>query len=162
MPESLLTILKFFFLALVWLFFLRVLRAVWAEISRPAPPVALAPGPASPGPASPAPPRRRRDGAGVSRLTVVAPNELRGRSFDLGEQLGELSLGRADSCGITLPDKTISHLHARLFRRDGRVFLEDLGSTNGTFLNAKKLSRPVALQRGDRITVGKTVLEVGR
>src|SRR5438094_6622103 len=149
MPESLLTILKFFFLALVWLFFLRVLRAVWAEISRPAPTLTAATG------SAPAPAPRRRDGAGVARLTVVAPDELRGRSFDLSDQVGELTLGRADSCGITLPDKTVSHLHARFYRRDGRVFLEDLGSTNGTYLNAKKLSRPVAVQRGDRITIGK-------
>ncbi len=53
-------------------------------------------------------------------------------------------------------------LHARLFRRDGRLWVEDLGSTNGTFVNRKKVAAPVALRRGDRLQVGTTVLEVTR
>lgn len=148
MPEQLLTILKFFFLALVWLFFVRVLRAVWAEISTPAP--ALAGG----GTAVTA----RRAAPALGCLKVVEPAAAKGRTYDLAD---ELTIGRADGCAVALADdKTVSQLHARVFRRDGRLWLEDLGSTNGTYLNAKKVGAPVALSRGDRVMVGRTVLEV--
>ncbi|HEX2040734.1 MAG TPA: FHA domain-containing protein [Acidimicrobiales bacterium] len=142
MPESLLTILKFLFLALVWLFFARVLRAVWAELSP-----AAEPAPAVGG-----------GRGGVARLKVVEPADKRGLAFDVGD---ELTVGRAGGCQIALEDdKTVSQLHARVFRgAEGRVYVEDLGSTNGTYLNAKKLTGPAALHRGDRLQVGRTVLE---
>lgn len=156
MPESLLTILKFFFLALLWLFFARVLWAVWAEVHAPA--AAPAPPVSSPRSAT-APPARA--GAGEStRLRVVEPADRRGTTYQLGD---ELTVGRASGCQVALPDDSYaSQLHARIFRKDGRLFLEDLGSTNGTYLNAKAVTAPVALRRGDRVQVGRTVLEVTR
>jgi pSer/pThr/pTyr-binding forkhead associated (FHA) protein len=72
-------------------------------------------------------------------------------------------VGRAPGCGVSLPEDTfISQLHARVFRRDGSLFVEDLGSTNGTFLNRKAVSAAVPLRKGDRLQVGKTVLEVAK
>ena len=152
MPESLLTILKFCLLALVYLFFLRVLRAVWAEVGGRGGGAA---------PAVPAPARMRVAGSRgtASRLRVVEPPALRGRSFELGE---ELTVGRAPGCQIALDDSYVSQLHARVFRRDNQFYVEDLGSTNGTYLNRKKVTGPVAVRRGDRLQVGKTVLEVTR
>ena len=155
MPESLLTILKFFFLALLWLFFARVLWAVWAEVNAPAaaPPMPGARAAGTVGTAARAP-------AEVARLRVVEPAERRGTTYDLGD---ELTVGRASGCQVALPDDNYaSQLHARIFRRDGRLWLEDLGSTNGTFLNAKAVTSPVSLRRGDRVQVGRTVLEVTR
>ena len=139
MPESLLTILKFLFLALVWLFFARVLRAVWAELG------------ASTGDAPATP-------ASAGHLKVVEPPDKRGQVYPLGD---ELTVGRASGCQVALEDdKAVSQLHARVFRRDGRLFVEDLGSTNGTYLNAKKVGGAVALHKGDRLQMGRTVLEV--
>ena len=153
MPDSLLTILKFCFLAVLYLFFLRVLRAVWAEMRGPSPaqsaPVA-APGRAAPARAS----WGSRDG---TRLRVVEPAEERGRSYELGD---ELTLGRAGGCQVTIDDNYVSQLHARLFRREGQYYVEDLGSTNGTYLNRRKVTAPIAIRRGDRLQVGKTVLEL--
>jgi pSer/pThr/pTyr-binding forkhead associated (FHA) protein len=174
--DSLLTILKFFLIALLWLFFLRVLRAVWSELKRPpvvtvvdepqrrrgrrreaSPP--QAPGPQPPGPPTRAiPVDRRRTNGQVMRLRVLEPAERRGRTFDLGD---EVTVGRASGCGVPLDDAFTSQLHARLFRRNGETWIEDLGSTNGTFVNAKKLASPVLLHLGDRLQVGRTVLEVG-
>ena len=154
MPEALLTILKFCFLALLWLFFVRVLWAVWAEVNAPAAAAPAAPG-APPGAAATRPPA-----AESTRLKVVEPAERRGAAYDLGD---ELTVGRASGCQVALPDDSYaSQLHARIFRRDGRYWLEDLGSTNGTYLNAKPVTSPVALRRGDRVQVGRTVLEVTR
>ena len=64
---------------------------------------------------------------------------------------------------MSLPDDTfVSQVHARVFRRDGSLFVEDLGSTNGTFLNRKAVSGPMALRKGDRLQIGRSVLEVTR
>ncbi|MEY2477809.1 MAG: hypothetical protein QOG87_3124 [Actinomycetota bacterium] len=158
MPEGLLTILKLFFLALLYLFFFRVLRAVWAELTAPA--VAPAPVPSGGGGARPA----TRGGApaprGALRLKVVEPPSDRGRIYDLGD---ELTVGRASGCQISLPDDTfVSQLHARIFRREGQIYVEDLGSTNGTFLNRKKVTAPQPVRRGDRLQIGKTVLELAK
>jgi len=73
-----------------------------------------------------------------------------------------VTVGRAPGCGVSLQDTTVSQLHARVFRRDGRLYVEDLGSTNGTFVNRVPVSAPVPLNRGDRLQVGGTVLEVSR
>lgn len=172
MSDSLLTVLKFFLIALLWLFFLRVLRAVWSELKRP--PVvtvvdeaqpsrrdrrrqrkAAAAPPPSPGPSPPD--GRRQVNGQVGRLRVLEPVDRQGRVFDLGD---EVTVGRASGCGVALDDAFTSQLHARVFRRNGETWIEDLGSTNGTYVNAKKLASPVPLHPGDRLQVGRTVLEV--
>ena len=151
MPDALLNALKLVLLGILYLFFFRVLRAVWAEISTK--PVVAVTAPA----AAPAPARRAGSKEAL-RLKVVEGTEVRGRVFDLGD---ELTVGRAAGCRVPLSDDTyVSQLHARVFRKDGRYFVEDLGSTNGTFLNRKQVSAPLALRRGDRLQVGKTVFEV--
>ncbi|MGH9067421.1 MAG: FHA domain-containing protein [Acidimicrobiales bacterium] len=167
MAAPLLTILKYFLLALLWLFFLRVLRAVWAEVRRPRGTEAAA-GPPPPASRGRAPARERerepapagRRAAQPVRLSIVEPPEHRGRSYDL---TGEMTVGRAQGCGVALPDDSFtSHLHARVWAEDGRVWVEDLGSTNGTYVNKRKLTEPATLSKGDRLQVGRTVLEVGR
>jgi pSer/pThr/pTyr-binding forkhead associated (FHA) protein len=155
MPESLLTILKFCFLALLYLFFFRVLRAVWAEI-RPSTAAAAA-APAAPRPRTRQP--KTRTGP-PTKLTVVEPKEQAGRAYPLGD---ELTVGRAAGCQVALEgDSYVSQLHARVFTRDGQLYVEDLGSTNGTYLNRKKVSAPMLVRRGDRLQIGKTVLEAQR
>lgn len=155
MPESLLTILKFCFLAILYLFFFRVLRAVWAEM-RPGP----APAPAVAAPAARAAKPQRPSWGGArngSRLRIVEPAGQRGQTYELGE---ELTMGRAGGCQVTIDDTYVSQLHARLFRREGQYYVEDLGSTNGTYLNKRKVTAPIAIRKGDRLQVGKTVLEL--
>jgi pSer/pThr/pTyr-binding forkhead associated (FHA) protein len=152
MPDSLLQILKVCLLALMLLFFLRVIRVVWAELKAPlqapaAPPVAAAA------------PARRSSPADGSRLRIVEPTSHRGTSYEL---TNEVTVGRAAGCGVALDDVTVSQLHARIFRKDGRLWVEDLGSTNGTFVNRTKVTAPVSLRRGDRLQVGNTVLEVSK
>jgi pSer/pThr/pTyr-binding forkhead associated (FHA) protein len=160
-PEQLLKFLTYVFLGLLYLFFLRVLRAVWMELREPkaAPP---APVPIAAGPAayvaSSEDDGGRRSKRKAERVRIVEPPDRKGQEFDLGD---ELTIGRAAGCRVSIPEDTfVSQVHARVFRRDGDLWLEDLGSTNGTQLNDKRVSAPVVIRRGDHIRVGKTLLEV--
>lgn len=160
MSEQLLFILKLCLLALLYLFFFRVLRAVWAEVRAPSPAgVSARAAVAIPGPATPAAGQEAKRGRRprTLELAVLEPAAQRGATFPLGD---EVTIGRAAGCQVTLDDTYVSQLHARVFRRDGSYLIEDLGSTNGTYLNRQKVSGPMVVQKGDRIQVGNTVLEL--
>ena len=148
MSESLLNVLKLLLLALVYLFFLRCLRAIWVQVTAPA---VVAPAGADATLRAGAPPS--------ARLRIVEGADPKGKTFDLTD---EVTVGRASGCQVALTDPTVSQLHARIFRRDGKLYVEDLGSSNGTFVNRKKVSSAVAIRRGDRLALGGTVLEVMR
>jgi len=155
-PDQLLNLLKIFLLLLLYLFFLRVLRAVWAEVNPPK--AEEAPARKHGKQTRRVGPRRGGGGGGAPVLRILLPPELKGRSFPLTE---EVTLGRAAGCQVTLDDTYASQLHARVFQRDGTVYVEDLGSTNGTYLNRTKVTGPMVLQRGDKLQIGNTVLELG-
>ncbi len=160
MSEPLLTILKLCLLALLYLFFFRVLRAVWAEVATARPAESKAGGRASrrsDTSATKLPGGRRRRGSQLTDVIVVEPPEQAGHRYPLGD---EVTVGRAAGCQIIIEDNYVSQLHARLFLRDGQLLVEDLGSTNGTYLNRAKVSGPMVMQRGDRLQVGNTVMEV--
>lgn len=154
MSDQLLAVLKLCLLALLYLFFLRVLWAVWAQ-TRPVRVREARPPVARPGGGRARPSRRTASQPG--RLVVVEPAELVGREFPLGD---ELTIGRAAGCQITLDDTFVSQLHARVFRREQQYLVEDLGSTNGTYLNRRKVAGPMVIQPGDRLQVGNTVMEL--
>lgn len=157
MPESLLTLLKLLLLALLYLFFARVLYAVWTEVAhanagptRPAPPE-------TPSPNQPIPARKWKRSRTPGRLVVITPVEQQGRVYELG---AEQTVGRSPGCQVSLDDTYASQVHARIFRGSDGWFVEDLGSTNGTLLNDRKVSAPTALTVGDRLKIGSTELEV--
>ena len=170
MSEAQLNILNYALLALLYLFFARVLWAVWSEVRGPR--LGVQQLPASPRsetndptaqagrPAAPAPVASRKSRAkrGVpSRLVVLEPKVRKGSSYPIKS---ELTLGRAPSCSIGIPDDTFaSQLHTRVFPHDGSVWVEDLGSTNGTHVNGGRLSAPVQLAVGDRLQIGSTIFE---
>ena len=155
MSDGLLTILKFCLLALLYLFLARVVWTVGSELrGAPLPAAAPAPEPAPAKAKAKAPARRGW------RLLVIEPASASGQAFDMN---GELTIGRAAGCGISLPNDTfVSNVHARVYERDGDVFVEDLGSTNGTLVNDETLTGTRRLRKGDRIAAGHTVLEATR
>jgi pSer/pThr/pTyr-binding forkhead associated (FHA) protein len=160
MSEAVLTVLKFCFLALLYLFLYRVVRLTLRELRAPA---VTAQAPAAPPPApapAPAPRRRERgaDGRGTLRLQILEPVGRRGESYAVDR---ELTVGRGAGCAIVLADDTyVSQLHARLFQQNGEGYVEDLGSTNGTFVNGKATTGATRLRRGDQVQFGQTVAEV--
>jgi pSer/pThr/pTyr-binding forkhead associated (FHA) protein len=91
-------------------------------------------------------------GDGEPRLVVErAPGHTAGMEYDIGE--GAV-MGRGDQAEIRLEDPFASSRHARLVPQGGIVVIEDLGSTNGTYLNEELLSGPQPLHRGDRVRIG--------
>ncbi len=158
MPTALLGLLKLCLLALVYLFFVRVLWAVWNEVRTPAPNAGAVPTPTTTSR------RAARVATGDTRnvaaasVTVTSGGEAKGRVLGLD---AEITLGRAANCTVSLPSDTyLSGLHARIFTVDGQAYLEDLGSTNGTWLNGERIAAVAPLDAGDRVQVGGTVLEV--
>lgn len=155
MPDQLLNLLKIFLLVLLYLFFLRVLRAVWTEIN-PRPAEAPAGGGGKQRALKPRA-AKKAGRSGQPQLRVIEPPGLRGQAYPLDE---EVTLGRAGGCQVPLEDAYASQMHARVFHRDGRWYVEDLGSTNGTYLNRRRVAGPMVMKRRDRIQIGNTVLEL--
>lgn len=165
MTDQLLGILNVALLALLYLFFARVLWAVWSEVRGPRQRAATsfeAPGDGAAQavpPPSVKPARAPKGKRGrVGRLAVIEPRSRRGATFAISN---EVTIGRAPGCTISITDDSfVSQLHARVFVADGQVMVEDLGSTNGTYVNTRRVSgSPIALVRGDRLQTGSTVLE---
>jgi hypothetical protein len=160
--EQLLDLLKLGMLLLVYLFFARVMWAVWSELREPTPARAggrgearAAPGRRRRAPASPEPVASPR--SSVSVVRVVQPVSLAGAEYPLA---GELTIGRSPACTVVIDDTYVSQRHAAIRYERGAHRIEDLGSTNGTLVNGKELTAPAVLRPGDRIQVGDAVLEL--
>lgn len=151
MPDLVLDLLKYVFLAVLYIFIARVVRFIYLEL-RPAGP---APAPRRSGSAPP--PSSKGKKKAFRKATVIEGGQS-GKSFELGD---ELMVGRSEKCHLVLNDDTyVSQMHARIFSRGDAFMIEDLGSTNGTYLNRRRITSPTELQRGDRVKIGKTVLEM--
>jgi len=160
-PAIVLTILKVGFLALLYLFVYRVAKTVVVDLRAPkavtAPSDATGVPPVPAAAATPAPAPVRRKGKPPGQILVL---DAKGKKVRAIKLLGTVQIGRADACHVKLPDTYASQFHARIFPQDGSWFVEDLGSTNGTFLNQRKVSAPSEVRAGDQVRVGTTILEL--
>jgi len=148
-----LSALKYGLFALLFLFIWRSMRWVVRGLS-----VAESPAAADRGG------RRRREPTpslppGPSTLLVHGSGDARPRTVRL---TASMTVGRAPECELRIEDTYASQQHARLFAKNDSWFVEDLGSTNGTFVNEQKLAAPAMLQPGDKVRVGQTTLELRR
>lgn len=150
MPDIVLVLLKFAFLALLYIFVARAVRAVVLELRGDA---VAAPARST----APARPARRGTKKVPGKAVIVEGASTSGKTFDLKD---EIILGRGEKCHVILDDTYVSTVHARLFPKSNGVFVEDLGSTNGTYLNRKRVTSATEVQRGDQVKIGKTVLEM--
>ena len=154
--DPLAILLKFGFLAVLYLFLLFIARSALRDLRR-GEEVPAAAGTGRPGPDGR--PTGAADGPPVDlnpRLEVVAAKgHQAGREFDVraGAQLG-----RAQASEVNINDSYASAAHARLYPRAGAMFIEDLGSTNGTYVNGRQLTRPLQLAEGDTVRIGDTEL----
>jgi hypothetical protein len=163
MSELSLTIIRVAFLAVLWLFVIAAIGVVRTDLlggpatsrrSRARQQQTLRPA-RQPRPTKPARPSR-----GSPRFLVVTAGALKGTSLDLAQQ--QITLGRSNDATLVLNDDYASSRHARIFPQDGQWIVEDLGSTNGTYLDRQKVTRPTPVPLGVPIRIGKTVLELRR
>jgi hypothetical protein len=161
-----LTLIRIGFLAVLWLFVIAAIgvirtdllghslgrsrrRSVTAPIRQPAPPRAA--------PVKARPPRPSRS---APHQLLVTAGALAGTTLGLTDQ--QITIGRAGDATLVLNDDYASTRHARLFPQDGQWLVEDLGSTNGTYLDRQKVTQPTPVPVGVPIRIGKTVLELRR
>ncbi|MGB5756287.1 MAG: FHA domain-containing protein [Acidimicrobiales bacterium] len=165
MNDALLTLLKWCLLGLVYLFFFRVLQATWfgstTNVAVKRVTSSKSRGKVRAGAGARAGGGKRSGGHGPSvapiSLVILEPPADAGRHFEV---MGEMTIGRAAGCQITLDDTYISQLHARVSNAEAGVVIEDLGSTNGTYLNRQQVTTPVLAGPGDQIQVGGIVMEL--
>jgi hypothetical protein len=153
-----LSVLKYSLLVLLYFFVFRAVRSVVVDVAgrtRERGRTTEMRAPTAPHPA------RASKGRGKppSQVLVHEPDGKKSRTVKLS---GSTQIGRGAGCAIRLSDTYVSQVHARLYGENGAWYVEDLGSTNGTFLNDQKVASPVEVHAGDVVKVGKTVLELRR
>src|SRR4051794_25120268 len=160
---AILFLLRAIILVLLWAFVIAAIVAVRQDVFGTTKTRRQPAGPRPPSrPAAPAPaaePRGKRDKA-TARKLVVTGGTLQGTTVPLAGV--PITIGRADDSTLVLTDDYVSTRHARLVPRDDGWVLEDLGSTNGTYLGRQRVTAPIPVPLGAQIRVGKTVLELRR
>ena len=142
------------FLTLLWLFIWSVLRILRTDIYAPTGAVMVKRGLALRGTLLPSRGQRRN----TPRQLVVTEGALAGTRIQLGAQ--PVLIGRADDSTLVLTDDYASTRHARLSQRGSDWYVEDLGSTNGTYLDRAKVTTAVRVPMGTPVRIGKTVIEL--
>lgn len=135
MPDVILALLRIIFLGLVYLFVWQVARAIGSHLG-----ISVR--------------RKRKEG---SRVLFVRSESQQGQEFEVSDVL---VMGRSDETDVVIDDPYASEFHLRLVSQENGIMLHDLGSTNGTYANGRRVSAPTELKRGDTIQVGKTVMEI--
>ena len=102
---------------------------------------------------------RRRRSSGRLALEFIEPLERSGERIDIDVAV---TIGRSGDCDLSLSDTYLSSRHARIANDDGDLSIEDLGSTNGTYVNQELVDGRVHLERGDIVQVGGILFEVIR
>jgi pSer/pThr/pTyr-binding forkhead associated (FHA) protein len=158
MSELTLTLIKLGFLAVLWLFVLSAVSVIRSDIiGTKAPSITRSPSGRpkkdKPKPAKPSKPKR---GTPSTLHVVGGPNT--GQSVPLGDQ--PILLGRGTDAAIRLDDDYVSTRHARFATNGEEWFVEDLGSTNGTYVGNQRVSSPVPIGIGIQVRLGKTIVEL--
>ena len=163
MSELTLTIIRLGFLAILWMFVLTAVSVMRSDLfgrksaARPQQRRAAAPPPAQPARREKAP-KPAKGKRGMPSTLVVTQGALSGTTVRLGDQ--PVTLGRSQESTIVLDDDYVSGRHARFFTRDGQWVVEDMGSTNGTYLDRTKVTGPTPVKIGVPVRIGKTVVEL--
>jgi len=157
MSEIALTIIKVVFLALLWLFILSAVSVIRSDLfgklvrasDQPQPQELETPPPAS---------RRGRRQRGEPRVLMISQGSQAGLSAELAG--GMIMIGRGADCQLILDDDYVSTRHARVVATPNGIYVEDLGSTNGTYVNGQRITAPTTITLADSVRIGKTMLKL--
>jgi pSer/pThr/pTyr-binding forkhead associated (FHA) protein len=156
-----LLLIRLAFLAVLWLFVITAVGVVRTDLFGQSPSSRKQKRQRQNARSRPARPARpARTGRGEPQRLLVTGGPLSGTTLPLTEE--QITIGRSNDATLVLNDDYASSRHARLFPQDGQWIVEDLGSTNGTYLDRQKVTQPTPVPTGVPIRIGKTVLELRR
>ena len=156
MSEIALTVIKVLFLALLWLFILSAVSVIRTDLFGRAVPSS---DPQAKELESPLPPpKRSKRPRGQPRVLVITQGSQTGQSAALAD--GVILIGRGADCQIILDDDYVSTRHARVVSGENGIYLEDLGSTNGSYVNGQRITAPTTITLSDTVRIGKTILKL--
>jgi pSer/pThr/pTyr-binding forkhead associated (FHA) protein len=159
LPEFVLTVARFGFLILLWIFVFTVVGVIRRDLFAGVRSKSIVASPRGVGgPALQSAPAAKAKRGKAARQLVVTAGQLAGTRITLGDV--PITIGRAEDSTLVITDDFASARHARLVPRDGNWFVEDLGSTNGTYLNRGKVSGLTPVPLGEPIRIGRTSLEL--
>ena len=156
MPEIVITVARFGFLVLLWIFVFTVVGVIRRDLFVGARSSRLVAAPRGLSTSSGRPAKVKRGRA--AHNLVVTEGALAGTRLTLGE--AQITIGRAEDSTLVITDDYASARHARLVPRGGQWFVEDLGSTNGTYLDRAKVTAPTPVPLGVPIRIGRTSIEL--
>ncbi len=164
MTDLTFTLLRLGYLVLLWVFVLSAIgvlrRDLYGTKITPRRGKRSESGKASGAPSGAAAPEQSRPTSSATGRLAVTAGPLRGTTVPLTSS--SILLGRAPSCTLVLDDDYSSSRHARIFPQDGGWFVEDLGSTNGTYVDDQRISQVTPLGPGTRVRIGQSVVELQR
>ncbi len=151
------TVIKVLFLALLWLFILSAVSVIRSDLfgrtvttpDQPAPRELESP---------PPPQKKSKRQRGAPRIFVITQGNQAGESAELAG--GVVLIGRGADCQLILDDDYVSTRHARVVTGTEGIYVEDLGSTNGTYVNGQRITAPTTITMSDTVRIGKTIMKL--
>ncbi|HYP43603.1 MAG TPA: FHA domain-containing protein [Propionibacteriaceae bacterium] len=157
MSEIALTAIKVLYLALLWLFILSTVSVIRSDLFGKT--VAATDQPLPQELESPAPPDKKlRKTRGQPRVVTITQGAQAGTTAELAG--GTVLIGRSADCQLILDDDYVSTRHARIVSGAGGIYIEDLGSTNGSYVNGQRITAPTTLSMADTVRIGKIVMRL--
>lgn len=160
MTEFGLTLLRLSFLAGLWIFVIVTVLILRRDLAQPRearPATAVSPKRSKP-PRAPKQPKQAKAPRSAGPSLVVTDGPLSGTVIPLGAS--QITLGRAPDSTIVIDDDFASSRHARIYPSEGAWIVEDLGSTNGTWIERTRITSPTALPPGSPLRIGRTTLQL--
>ncbi len=159
MSEIALTVIKVLFLALLWVFIASAVSVIRSDLFGRTVPLPDQPGAQELEQPVP-PPKKAKRTRGAPRVLTITQGSQAGQSAALAD--GVILIGRGADAQLSLDDDYVSTRHARVVSGENGIYLEDLGSTNGSYVNGQRITAPTTITMSDTIRIGKTILKLER